>query len=138
MYEYQTSPDPFILYLYVSTTTTSLQNSTIKSDPIDKNLYGILLLPKSAKNLINKKYHDFIDNNYKLYDEECCKHCVKFHNHLKTINKELLTLKEGEPDKEIKGQISLISKEMTAHKKTHAVLVLDDIELIVKKFNEII
>jgi 5'-3' exonuclease len=138
MYEYNTSPDPLLLYLYVSKPTTSLRNSTIKSDPIDKNLYGILLLPKSAKELINKKYHEFIDNNYKLYDEECCKHCVKFHNNLKAINKELLTLKEGESDKEIKCKISSISKEMIIHKKTHNALVLDDIETIVKKFNEII
>lgn len=138
MYEYQTSPNPFILYLYVSKTTTSLQNSIIKSDPIDKSLYGILLLPKSAKKLVDKKYHDFIDNNYKLYDEECCKHCIKFHNDLSVLNKKLLLLNEGESGKDIKGEISLISREMVAHKKSHTVLVLDDIESIVEKFNTII
>uniref|UniRef100_A0A6C0EAE4 Xrn1 N-terminal domain-containing protein n=1 Tax=viral metagenome TaxID=1070528 RepID=A0A6C0EAE4_9ZZZZ len=113
MYEYSDAPHPFALMLTIQL-KKCIRFKEIKYKPIKKELYGILILPKSAKALIDKKYHDFIDKNQDLYTEEMCSKCNEL-------------LKQGSDSR----------KEYLKHKKEHCPLTFLDIQEIIDKFNKI-
>jgi 5'-3' exonuclease len=70
MYKYTESPNPFILAFIIKKKPELLKYKIGIFPPLKKELYIILLLPKSVKQLINSKYHDFMDKYPTLYDEK--------------------------------------------------------------------
>ena len=83
--------------------------------PLESLLYAILVLPKKALPLIEVKYHDFVDKNPILYEEESCKKCIKYYS-------------EKEKD----------FKKIREHKKNHKNISFTDIETIIEKFTDYI
>lgn len=136
MYGYTESPHPFGLIIHASKNPELLSVNRDKFPPIDITLYSILVLPKSAKVLINKKYHDFMEETTILYDEENCKTCQEFYKKIKDINTQMEDA-ESENDEDIKTESKKISKMMSLHKKQHDDLDLNDIEDIIIKFNDL-
>jgi hypothetical protein len=47
-----------------------IMERNIKNNPITSELCGILLLPYNYKDLIDKKYHNFLDKNKYIYDKK--------------------------------------------------------------------
>lgn len=70
MYEYTESPNPFTLAFFIKKRPYLLKYNNDCFSPIKKELYTILLLPKSAKQLIDSKYHDFIEKYPILYEDK--------------------------------------------------------------------
>jgi len=136
MYEYSDSPNPLALILCINNRKDLLKINNIKSLPIEKDLYTILLIPKSAKILIDKKYYDFMNKKILLYDEEECNDCIKYYKNISELNKEIKKYDE-KSDKylELKSKISNISKNNINHKKLHDPLCSSDIETIITEFN---
>jgi 5'-3' exonuclease len=64
----------YTLYNHSEYMTGHLQ-STIVKEPIDKTIYCILLLPITAKNLIESKYHPFLEEIKYIYADEKYKEC---------------------------------------------------------------
>jgi 5'-3' exonuclease len=136
MYEYSDSPNPLALILCINNRKDLLKINNIKSLPIEKNLYTILLIPKSAKILIDKKYYNFMNKKNLLYDEEECNECIKYYKNISDLNKELKKYDEkSEKYLELKSKINNISKNNNNHKKLHDPLCSSDIETIITEFN---
>lgn len=143
MYGYETKPHP--LGLMYNIKFLNAYDYSLSSSPILPSLYSILLLPKSAKHLINPMYHKFIDQEKSLYIEECCEKCKSFNKKIKELKLkfgELETEELLETDDETKKNLPKRNKELftlsklfSLHKKQHSVLNLDDIEEIKQKFN---
>lgn len=133
MYGYQVSPHPLGLLITVINNDNLLLLNKEIYNPIDPRLYGILVLPKSSRNLINKKYHNILDNIELLYDEECCKKCNEYYFEITKINNEIKKLKDDDTIKKIKKKSIELTKEYNLHKKQHNLLTIDDILDIVEK-----
>lgn len=75
-------PASILLYILLNN-KMSIDIQKQQCEKIPSKLYPILVLPYSAKHLIPNKYHSLLDNelNY-MYDEEFCKKCAKFRDHL--------------------------------------------------------
>lgn len=136
MYGYQSGPHPLGLLISLMNNNKLLLLNQEIYKPIDPKLYAILVLPKSSKKLIDKKYHDTLNNINLLYDEECCKKCNEYHVNIKKINNEIKTEKDDENIKELRKKTGIISKQLGLHKKQHDLLTVDDINDIIKKINE--
>jgi hypothetical protein len=130
MYNYTSTPHPFGMLIMIN----ELKFSPITSDHINKFLYGILILPKSAKFLINSKYHKFIDENDILYDVELCKKCNSFHKNMSIIQDKI---RKNKNDIESKCKYTELAKSLKLHKIIHEQLTLKDIEELIIKFNKI-
>lgn len=147
MYEYQDAPHPLGLIFNIIQNKNLLKFNKTISPAITPELYAILVLPDFARNLIDKKYHKFMNQNDILYTTEKCKKCAEFHDELKTIKNNIAkTQAEIDSDNEdnsdiqkklqkIKNQNTLLSKQLIAHKKNHDKLTLSDITTIVTNFN---
>jgi len=135
MYGYQNSPHPLALTIYIAK-PNSFDDKNISYGPIPLEVYCLLLLPRSAKELVNKKYHNFMIKESILYEEESCSHCLTFHNTLSGLHKELDQSQEDENDKKIKKEITSTSKKMSLHKKNHAMITLDDIQNIINDYDK--
>lgn len=121
MYGFSTTPHPLGLAINFFHMNSKFQcESRIESQPLPPELYSILLLPKSQKCLINKRYHKFLNLCDILYVEESCERCKMF------------VQKISEESKLSKTQHA---KLYALHKKQHAILTLDDITEIANKFN---
>ncbi len=146
MYEYQESPHPLGLILNMTINKELLQLNKSEYPAINSALYAILVLPNFAKNLINKKYHKFMEKSEILYTAEKCKKCSEFYDEIKILKSDL-TKTEAELDsdesdsetetkiKEIKNKNTVLSKKLTAHKKNHDKLTLKDIKTLISDFN---
>lgn len=156
MYEYQESPHPLgIVFNIIENPNLLIAKNTI-CKPIDQSLYAILLLPNFAKNLIDKKFHKFMENNDILYLIERCKECKEFNSKIKNLktdisnteeefenisltssNNDVLSEKSKEIEsklKQLKNENVLLGKKFTAHKKNHDRLNLSDIKNIISNF----
>lgn len=138
MYEYNTGPHPLGLLMSLQFNKNLLCHNKNICKPISSSLYAILVLPNLARNLIDKKYHKFMDDSDILYSVENCKKCIDFHSNLKTLNGDLLCCDEDNENEKnnIKKKISNISKEMVSHKKKHENLSLRDIKTISLNFDK--
>lgn len=149
MYEYQESPHPLGLILNILSNNKLLELNKTEYPAISPHLYAILVLPNSAKHLINKKYHKFMENNDILYTTEKCVKCKDFYKEIKILKSDL-TKTEAEFEgldsddsdsetlltktKELKSKNSIISKKLIAHKKNHDKLSLEDIKELISNF----
>jgi hypothetical protein len=131
MYEYNIAPHPLGMVILLNKNFLNLSNVT--SNPIDKHLYGILILPKSAKFLIDRKYHSFMEENNILYDIELCSKCNSFHQKLSKIQE---NIRKSKDDIESKTQYNNVSKQLKLHKINHKQLNLEDIEILIEKFKK--
>lgn len=150
MYSFTEGPHPLGLMLNIEFNKNILKHNKSLCDPINPNLYAILVLPNFGKNLIDKKYHEFMEKSDVLYSEEKCKQCKDFHSKMKSLNCELSECTENCNDVDIndendtklktkklnsvKSQISSTSKNMLTHKKSHQLLSLKDIKTISSNF----
>ena len=80
VFEDISSPHPANILHYLDTSNTkSISLPTSDTKPLKTNTCGILLLPKSAKELLNKKYHALMDKELKkFYQIEECDTCTQF------------------------------------------------------------
>ena len=117
MYEFN-NMSPHLLNLAMSLhSNNKLLNINNKlTKPTNSLLYAMLILPNVAKDLIDKKYHKFMDENDELYSVENCEKCIELKNKI-NISK----------NNEFK-------KELTLHKKNHNVINLMELKNIEKKF----
>lgn len=124
MYEFQDeTPHPLGLICNLFGNPEIAKFKDVRSPSINPDLYAILVFPRKAIKLINKKYHDFAENCDILHEEEDCKLCQEFYNQLALLNFKEKEYKE-------------ISKELKLHKKQHSRIVADDICEIVKDFSK--
>jgi 5'-3' exonuclease len=134
IYNYDTSIDPLSLQIYLLNNEYKL--NIIKNDNIiNKNLCALILLPKRALNLVDNKYHKFINNSTdkiinKISEEEQCVQC-KLNQKSYIENKKLY-----QEEKITKSEYDKYNEKYTNHKKTHKNLTEEDINKIVLKFNK--
>jgi len=137
MYDYD-PPHPLGILYYLKFIDSNIKvEYPLKPIHIMPELYALLLLPKKAKCLINKKYHKLMDTQLKfLYEEEECKTCVALHVELSGLNKSYAFMKAmGEDLDEISKKVSNISVKMGKHKKIHKDLTMKDVQNILMILN---
>lgn len=150
MYEHQESPHPLGLIINILNNKKLLEVNKSKYDSISPELYAILVLPTTAKNLIDNKYHKFMNESDILYTNEKCQICKELLKEIKESKLDL-TKTEAEYDsdnsdesesedilkkiKQIKLKNTSLSKKLTSHKKNHDQLSLNDIKNIIDNFN---
>lgn len=142
MYEYQNVPNLIGLLLNLIKNKKELKINMELYDPIDYKLYAILVLPKSAKKLIDKKYHKFIDTSDVLYDQEECEKCNDMCEKIRKMNKKIIDHKNNNSDSDsetesnyLNDELKKMSKILSLHKSLHTELAYDDIEKIISEFN---
>lgn len=112
---------------------------TKKSDCVDVDLYGILLIPEKAKNLLSREQLLITDKLIKkhpvIYEEERCNECKKIINTISLTNK-AIEKEDGDTDEymKLKKKLSILKRKQKTHKKTHPILSLGSIEAINKDF----
>jgi hypothetical protein len=123
MYKSDDTPNPLglIFNLYAYPEITKLNN--INSSNANSNLYAILVFPRKALILIDKKYHKFAKKCDILYEEEDCEICQEFYDKLNILDSK-------------NAEYKLISKNLKLHKKIHPRLNVHDIQNIIDNFNE--
>ena len=93
-YNYNMSPHPSGLLLSLYKQNKLMPFKQIKTKPICKELYSLLLIPQSVKKLLCKEYQNLIDNkklhNNKLYGDEFYKCCQKYNKIIEELNKRYL------------------------------------------------
>lgn len=109
--------------------------SVIKTDSIDVDLYGILLIPEKASALLTKEQNLIVKKLVKkhpvIYEEERCSKCRRYYVQLSKLNKEAKLYDSDSPDRtDTVKQITKLNKELLLHKTSH--------ENIVTKIDEII
>jgi len=111
-----------------------------KSNPIDIDLYGILLIPEKAKSLLTKEQiliAEKLTKDYPvIYEEGRCKHCYTYSKDLSIMNKEYKSSKDDEHKNELSQKIGSMAKSYSKHKDTHSKLTIDLIDKISNKFIE--
>jgi 5'-3' exonuclease len=127
-YGYDDTPHPVGLLLALHQKEKYIIIEENFTKPFDKELYGILLIPKCAKHLLDKKYHKLMNHDKLacLYEHEECDTCKKFHDELCKLTKEY----NNSDDSELKGSITKMSKQYNIHKSTHVNITLEDINII--------
>jgi hypothetical protein len=110
-----------------------------KAESIDIDLYGILLIPEKAKNLLTKEQNLISEKLVKkypiIYEEERCIECKNYSRTISDLNKEAKGLEKGTDEKnEVKKKIAKINIKLNNHKKSHESLTLKKIEEIEKYF----
>lgn len=109
-----------------------------KTQAVPVNIYTVLIIPHQAKELIPKKYYNYMEKELEdVYATELCKICDKFKKDLSTYHK-LLKTSEEENNLDnidiIKKKISKISTSLSKHKKSHIVsFSINDIKKIINK-----
>ena len=140
IFEYEESVHLIGLLFYME----QLKDEQVKcpdncTGPIPEDIYAVLVLPKKAHNLIDKKYTSTLNNNKELkflYEEEDCNYCVQTHDKLAEMNKTRTFMETTEQAddkiKQLKGEITILTKLLTAHKKCHRDITLTDITKVIK------
>ncbi len=132
MYKYDENPHPFGIYYYLIF-GNRIEQPIPYPFPIDSHIYSLLLLPKKAKKLIDKKYHPLMDNELKfLYEEESCKVCAELDSKisdLRVTKKYINSI--GENNEKILKKINILSKKICEHKSIHKKIKLQDINYII-------
>lgn len=123
MYDFDDVPHPLGLLFNLYLDPKILKCKIDPSPSINEQLYSILVFPKKAINLIDKKYHEFAQSCNILYEEEDCELCNNFYEKMKNYDK---------TDQKYK----IIQKELKSHKNDHMRLNTTDIDNIVSEFTE--
>lgn len=139
MFGYDTKPHPLGLMFNMNYINNNfLEAPSLLSDPLPSSLYSILLLPKSHKHLIDKKYHNFVEKEKGLYTQECCEKCKYFNVRIRELESKAEDLENAkQATSKIRSEVSKIKKTLTLHKKQHSVLALDDIDELKTRFDKI-
>lgn len=146
MYDYcyneEYTPSPIEMMYYLHHDSSAVTTPMSDTPPLSCDMYTLLIMPKKAKSLISKKYHNIVDTEMQpYYEAETCAVCAQFKMSVSNKNKELKALNEQEnPDpnnlNRLKSQFSAITRNYKEHKKTHTVQFgADDIKKIVKLTN---
>jgi 5'-3' exonuclease len=120
------SPHPFELMFYMYNENLNFE---ILSDakPVPLNLYPLLIMPKNALYLVDKKYTELAENELKyLYESEECEECKTYKLNVKNLYNVMM---EGTDESKNKYNIEL--KKYTTHKKIHHVFNVNDIHKII-------
>lgn len=139
MYEH-TPPHPLGIHYYLKYVNGNIEiKYPLNPSHITSEGYALLLLPKKAKCLINKKYHKLIDNQLKfLYDEEDCKTCIDAHGELQKLGKSCAFMRTmGEDVDDITKKIGNMSVKLGKHKKIHKDITIKDINSVISIINKI-
>ena len=132
LYNSENTPDALLLILHLMTHNINSHFNLNLTKAISNNLCSILLLPNIARELIDKKYYDFMDKHKYLYEEELCIKCQDFHKIAGTLNK---TYKEGMcEDKNVRKQITNNQHLYETHRDMHIKLTPTIIEKIKKEY----
>lgn len=139
MFGYDSKPHPLGLMFNMNYINNKfLEAPNLLSAPLPSTLYSILLLPKSHKHLIDKKYHNFVEKEKGLYAQECCEKCKYFNVRIRELESKAEDLENAkQATSKIRSEVSKIKKTLTLHKKQHAVLALDDIDELKTRFDKI-
>jgi 5'-3' exonuclease len=114
------SIDPIHIIIFLNSMSINQTKNLRKTNSISNDLCSIILLPYSAKKLVNPKYYDFMDSNPILYQSEHCKTCKKY-----KINGETTKINEEK------------NHQYIEHKKSHNNLLKSDIIDIQERFNQL-
>jgi hypothetical protein len=132
LYSSENTPDPLLLMLHLMTHNINSHFNLEMTKAISNNLCSILLLPNIARDLIDKKYYEFMDKHEYLYEEELCVQCQDFYKTASTLNK---VYKDGMcEDKNIRKQITNNQHAYESHRDTHIKLTPMIIEKIKKEY----
>jgi hypothetical protein len=135
-YNYSTSPHPVGLLLSLYKKNEFISFEQVKTEPICKELYSILLIPKTVKQLLNDKYQNLTDSKEleMLYDEELCKCCKKYNKLISKLNKKYLKSKKEDDENslELKKEITNNMNKYYIHKKQHKKISKKNINTILK------
>ncbi len=132
LYNSENTPDALLLMLHLMSHNINNHFNLDESKPINNNLCSILLLPNIARELIDKKYYDFMDKHTYLYEEELCVKCQEFYKTAGSLNK---IYREGMcEDKKIRKQITNNQHAYESHRDTHIKLTPAIIEKIKKEY----
>ncbi len=146
MYKYKKNVvNPLLLAIYLSYNRNKIfQYPTNNSDiNIDSQYYTSLVIPYKLSFLTNKKYTDFIDNNYKqYYEHDKCNVCVDMHNKLSALycsfNYTTSVTPKSEMCDKLKKQINEKAKELQSHKKIHKTISRNKYIEIIKSLNNFV
>ena len=134
IYETGNSPHPYELLFHVCSEKNNIK--CIKTDfkPIPSYIYPLVVMPRKASYLLNKKQQDLMTNdlNY-LYERE---ECIKCHNLKMKINKIRKQILETEENNNLKEDFKTIEINYKNHIKTHGEFNIDDIHKIIFIFNK--
>lgn len=107
-----------------------------KTQSIDIDLYGILLIPCPTNDLLNKEQKliaEKLANMYPIiYEESKCVKCREIHDEIDTIKNNT-----DYNEQEMLDYLKDIYDEQKIHKRTHNILTFDKIYQISKSFSEI-
>jgi len=113
---------PYELLFHMCAEKETLNMNNIVSDPLNPNIYSLIVMPKKASFLIPQKYHHLMDNELKyLYETEDCQTCNNHKIISKNINSQIkefdksLTIEINALKEKYKRNMALYLK----HKKTH-------------------
>jgi 5'-3' exonuclease len=132
LYNSENTPDALLLICHLMSHNINSHFNLNLTKAISNNLCSILLLPNIARELIDKKYYEFMDKHKYLYEEEMCEKCQEFHKTASSLNK---IYKEGMcEDKKIRKQITNNQHLYESHRDIHIKLTPDIIEKIKKEY----
>lgn len=127
-----------MMHVIMCNKITDVQYPTPLCEPMDKDKYLVLIMPRKAKSLIKNKYHNLIDNELSfMYEEEECIECKTHSKKLSELHKTMIMSKQmlcyqndKTDDKYVdeiteiyeksKSDISKINKIMKEHKIKHS------------------
>lgn len=125
-----------ILHTIICKQITDIEYPTPLCEPMNKDKYMILIMPRKAKSLVKNKYHDLIENELSfMYEEEECIQCKTYSKKLGELHKTMKMTKNiicysdnpnskyveeiTELYEKSRKEISDMSKVMKEHKLTH-------------------
>jgi hypothetical protein len=113
-----------------------------KSDSIDVDLCGILLIPEKAKILLSKEQNliatQLVEKHPVIYEEGRCKKCGSYSTIIKNLHKkQKLIDSDSDEAFELKKQINKINRGFKAHKEHHETITAEKIEQIARDFSVI-
>jgi hypothetical protein len=145
-YDHRTAPHITGVMLSIMTTQSYHIEETRRN--IDQGLYGILLIPEKAKNLLNKEQQMVLEKMLVkhpiIYEEGRCEKCKNYHKQMSELNREYKSImkKTNNPDPDfddpmpnpdhtnaltndtltndtLTKKITTTSKEYSEHRETH-------------------
>lgn len=128
IYEFN-SPHPYEL-LFCLSVKENRSKIVLKSDflPIPKNIYPLIVMPKAAEYLLNKKQQKLMNSELKyLYEKEECTECQK---QLLELNESRNEFLEYNNDNN-KNKFKTIESKYKDHLKTHKNFTINDIHKII-------
>jgi len=113
-----------------------------KTDSIDVDLYGILLIPEKGRSLLSKEQNLIVEKLVKkhpiIYEEERCVKCKNFCKHMCKLHSQLKQYdSDSEERYDISKRMGKLGKSYNAHRETHEKMTAEKIDIISKSFDRI-